>query len=131
MKSISDLTIKEVNVELLHLIKTQPDFVYNKELFGTCYYNSGPAHNTKLCNGCIFGQSFQALGISQDSSELISRGDISSLWRKHHKETLPYFWDSIQKGQDKGALWGDLIYMFPIEVLKQTEKDYKLKYETI
>lgn len=104
-KSIADLTVEQVNKELRKLVAEQPEFAYAPGPSGYCHYNrkhdDGPE-----CNGCIFGQVFQRLGVPQDSHELGSTLSVTQLWVDLNNESPPGSWYTVQKYQDSGYSWG-------------------------
>ena len=110
------LTIEQINNELRKLMDEQPDFRYNtSETLATCYYHQGPEHAPEHCNGCIFGQVFQRLGISRDKLAYIDdRIDTipKNGWLPNYR---PYYWSRIQVRQDKGDTWGSLKQFLPNE----------------
>lgn len=109
------LTVKEINQALLELIEEQPEFIYNTD-GGTCYYSRGPYSDPNHCNGCIFGQAFQRLGIDIKELKKIDRsvnstiGFVSTIFVD---EEIPKYWTTIQGEQDIGVAWGELKQFIP------------------
>ena len=106
MKKLSELTIKEVETELHRLAKNNPNFVYNPSGEGNCYYTKGHSRGPK-CNGCIFGQAFQNLGVSKEELEG-KQISVERLWMDAKKESCPDHWGDIQSSQDTGYSWGEI-----------------------
>lgn len=109
------LTVKQINNELRKLMTEQPTFQYTTENAG-CYYHRGPTNDPELCDGCIFGQAFQRLGITKETLDMeCSRdgiGDLDEPWLTHER---PDYWKTIQNEQDSGAAWGSLLHLLPTE----------------
>ena len=108
------LTVKQIDNELRKLMDEQPDFQYNtSKTLDTCYYHQGPMNDPELCNGCIFGQVFQRLGISRDKLAYIN-DRINTIpkngWLPNYR---PFYWSKIQRRQDKGDTWGSLVHLLP------------------
>lgn len=110
------LTVEQINNELRKLMDEQPDFRYNTSgTLVTCYYHQGPTNNPELCDGCIFGQVFQRLGISRATLAYVDE-PIDTIpsndWLPNYR---PYYWRRIQARQDKGDTWGSLKQYLPNE----------------
>ena len=111
-RTIEDLTVEEVNDQLIALATESPDF----------RYNSGPGspacHYDRACGGkegpgCIFGQAFGLLGVNILE---IGSGNIREIWEAGETEddphpigTCPPAWSEIQDDQDTGRTWGEAI----------------------
>lgn len=104
-------TVEQIDAELLDLMRSNPGFIYPDEEGDGCYYSSGPEGNEKKCNGCIFGQSFQNLGV--DKSELSKYGTISLIDFPFLPQQRPNYWVLIQSQQDEGVPWGELEKYIP------------------
>jgi hypothetical protein len=108
------ITLEQVKAEVIKLGQEQPDFVYNPNynlesnpdnLSPFCFYNKGAIDGPE-CNGCIFGQALQRLGVPikrldgvYDSinyllSDLGITGDVGDLVK-------------VQAAQDIGTSWGE------------------------
>tara|TARA_B100001059_G_C17532313_1_gene426186 strand:- start:54 stop:452 length:399 start_codon:yes stop_codon:yes gene_type:complete len=110
------LTVEQIDNELRKLMDEQPNFRYNTSgTLDTCYYHQGPAHAPEKCNGCIFGQAFQRLGITKETLAIL-HDPIETMpntrWMPHNR---PYYWSKIQARQDKGNTWGSLKEHLPNE----------------
>jgi len=99
--------IELVETELRRLAKEKPDFIYNPSGKNVGCSYTGAATNGPECDGCIFGQAFQRLGVDREdlkectlviSHELRARGFES-----------PKIWLTIQGNQDTGKSWGEAI----------------------
>ena len=115
--------IDAVEVELLKLIKDNPDFRYQEiektkdwtldQFLNTeeyisapgCRYNSGPSDYPGKCTGCIFGQALQNLGWS-DNVELNRILTIEDLFDIYAQFKVPSSWKTVQELQDNGCPWG-------------------------
>ena len=78
-----------VDEKLRELIEEQPEFTYRSTSDATgCYYDRGPDSNAGRCDGCIFGQAFQRLGIPK--SDLDSRlGFLIGIYGEGEEGLLP------------------------------------------
>lgn len=107
------LTVEQIDNELRTLMTEQPNFQYTTEGAG-CFYYRGPTNKPELCDGCIFGQAFQRLGITKETLKNdCSRdgiGDLNEPWLPDKK---PDYWVCIQSAQDSGATWGSLVHLLP------------------
>lgn len=113
-RTIEDLTVEEVNEQLVALATESPDFQYNSR-HGTA---SPACHYDAACGGgegpgCIFGQAFELLGVNVSE---IGSGNIREVWEvgfeeadPHPKGTCPPAWSDIQDDQDTGRTWGEAI----------------------
>lgn len=90
----------------------QPEFrymipqydAYGGRIPSPCYYASGTGlEGDPECDGCIFGQAFQRLGVSREALALAS-GGINMI-----VELCPDSWSSVQHSQDTGTPWGEAI----------------------
>ena len=108
-----------VDEKLRELIEEQPEFTYRKEDISGCYYDKGPDSDPGKCDGCLFGQAFQKMGIPK--SEL---GDQIGVLIEVYNEAgtipaisqfpgVPHYWSNIQDAQDSGTKWGDLLQYLP------------------
>lgn len=104
-------TVEQIDAELLGLMRSNPEFIYPDGENDRCYYSSGPEGNEKKCDGCIFGQSFQNLGV--DKSELSKHGKISLIDFPFLPQHRPDYWNLIQSHQDQGLPWGELEKYIP------------------
>lgn len=110
---LKELTVDQVNTELRRLITENPDFVYTpKPKLGGCNYLTGPSYEPNRCNGCIFGQALQNLGVPK--SDLKINRTITSLWVYWFSYEPPEFWRKIQCRQDAGHPWGNLLEFLPV-----------------
>ena len=117
-KTIKDLTVGQVNKALLELAEENPDFIYNDEgNGGQCYYHKGVFKGEK-CDGCIFGQAFQRLGLTKEYLKNYVSGTIKGIWVEHHQCSPPSYWIDIQFWQDSGKPWGETIDVFKEEFSK-------------
>lgn len=111
-----NLTIENMNRELLRLMTENPDFKYSdKENYPKqqhdCHYFRGKL-NGPACDGCIFGQALQALGVEKVGFEEEGyEGTIDGVWRELTGEVAPEYWYHIQFHQDEGKSWGDLKHL--------------------
>ena len=111
------LTIKQIDDELRKLMNEQAEFTYvDEDGPKGCFYTHGPSNDPHRCDGCIFGQAFQRLGISKEiieddiKNEYIAYAVANWLPRKK-----PDYWVDIQEAQDNGVAWGRLIKFLPVE----------------
>lgn len=110
------LTVKQIDNELRKLMTEQPNFQYAKGRPVGCFYYQGPTGDAKRCTGCIFGQAFQRLGISQNTLKNdCSKENISGFREPWLTDERPDYWVDIQDEQDSGATWGSLIHLLPTE----------------
>ena len=65
-------TIEQVDDALRKVINRDPHFVYTEKTATACYYHQGPFHDPERCDGCVFGQALQLLGVSKDDLADIS-----------------------------------------------------------
>jgi hypothetical protein len=99
-----------VEEKLTELAKEKPDFRYSYIKDGMCSYNTSCTDFGTLagpeCDGCIFGQAFQRLGIPKENLCInISIDKLLLLYRK-----VPITsWTFVQKAQDNGDTWGEAI----------------------
>lgn len=117
MNTQTILTVKQIDDELRKLMNEQPKFRYVE---GTgpkgCFYTHGPSNDIHKCDGCIFGQAFQRLGISKELIDYDLRNEYITYttadWLPRKK---PDYWEYIQTAQDDGAAWGSLLKYLPVE----------------
>ena len=111
------LTIEQIDKELLKLIDEQPEFVYpttNEKIdLESCYYNQGPANDISKCDGCIFGQAFQRLGIAKERLHSVAAIRMLKLNELPDEKARPKYWQKIQAAQDMGTPWGELKKLLP------------------
>jgi len=72
--------ISEVDRQLLKLIDENPSFVYNPNKSKYCEYTIG-CYKGPECDGCIFGQAFQRMGMKKDESQIQRAQDTGANWR--------------------------------------------------
>ena len=108
------LTIEQIDNELLKLMNEQPNFTYTDGSPTGCFYTKGPSTNPQKCNGCIFGQAFQKLGISKDTLEELENDYIGAAKADWLPEEIPDYWGQIQTAQDAGNRWGHLKRFLPL-----------------
>lgn len=106
-------TVKQINDALSQLIKEQPDFKYSGWKTTFCYYHQGPRGNEDSCDGCIFGQALQRLGVSKDSLAVLGSIPQISLPFLPPSAKRPDYWGCMQRAQDNGESWGDLLKYLP------------------
>jgi len=111
-KTIKDLTKEEVEAEVLRLGRENPDYVYQTDGRSNCFYHK--SNVDEECNGCIFGQAFQNLGVSREwlaENTLLGGNSISieDLWEEYHDEESPDSWGIIQNEQDLEKRWGECV----------------------
>jgi len=102
-----------IEEKLKELAAEQPDFIYNPSSAGRCNYNGPATTRVSLdlqvgpdCEGCIFGQAFQRLGIPKN--ELNTMASIDSITNCYANRQFPN-WSKVQNSQDNSASWGDAI----------------------
>ena len=106
--------VELVEKKLEKLMDENPDFVYSSGS-GQCHYDSGP-NSEEPCDGCIFGQAFQQLGVEK---KYLSDDEVRAFLDRTnspHSQGVPvdYFpkapdrWKLIQQKQDQGMPWGKL-----------------------
>jgi hypothetical protein len=99
--------IDAVDAKLIELAKEKPDFEYRG--YGPCYYHRGRmqygARVNVECDGCIFGQAFQRLGVEKENLNVT--GTINEILWEYM--TTPTYWADIQSRQDRGEKWSDAI----------------------
>ena len=110
-------TIEQVDDALRKVINRDPHFVYTEKTATACYYHQGPFHDPERCDGCVFGQALQLLGVSKDDLADIDTS-IASIRQVEFdflppKVTRPDYWCHMQAQQDGGAAWGDLLEYLP------------------
>lgn len=105
--------VKLINRKLIELSDENPEFVYSDGNRG-CNYNSGPSNDPDSCDGCIFGQALQRLGISKE--ELDIRSYIDSIAVSKGMSLPPRYWREIQFKQDSGTPWGNLFNKEDLDV---------------
>jgi len=108
--SIEDF-IKEVEGHLLDLMNENPDFVYSNDAYG-CFYHKGTENNP--CDGCIFGQAFQRMGMLKENMTdwgTLDNSTYITIQVAAEDQRIPDSWISIQKRQDSGTKWGDLKWL--------------------
>jgi len=106
------LTIEQIDNELRKLMTEQPTFQYATR-GARCFYHQGPTGDTKRCDGCIFGQAFQRLGITKKTLDECSRSNIRDFKEPWLTNIKPDYWQDIQTAQDQGIAWGNLIHYLP------------------
>ena len=106
-------TIEQVDDALRQVILAKPHFTYSDGKFTSCYYHQGPSTNTASCDGCVFGQAFQFLGVKKDV--LAKSGSIltAAFPFLPPEEERPSYWRSMQTDQDSGREWGGLLEHLP------------------
>ena len=102
-----DLTVEQVNTELRRLAKETPNFIYNPSGNGFCHYTKGHKDGPE-CNGCIFGQALQNLGVPKTEFPT-QQTPIYNLWQNLTGTKPPESWSDVQSAQDKGGTWGEAI----------------------
>ena len=122
--NMKQYTVKEIDDALRQVISGDPDFVYTNITSSRCYYYKGPSaphdgavdaatgekiKNAK-CDGCVFGQAFQLLGIDKkDLRKHAPVGMVDFQFLPSISER-PRYWGYIQRAQDSpGRAWGDLL----------------------
>ena len=140
--------IAAVEDNLKKLGLSNPDFNYSGadpngptgKLKAGCQYNAGPTQSENpddpLCHkslpiegkessGCIFGQTFQAMGWDgkfTDNEEMEFSGSpigplCSRLGKLNQRSDIQDKWASIQARQDKGHVWGEVIKgLYPLKI---------------
>lgn len=109
---MNTFTVKQIDAELRKLMKEKPDFVYSPKGSGRCFYNQGPAGEPDRCDGCIFGQALQNLGVPK--SQLTSDACIRDFAIDFLTEgEAPKYWEQVQIHQDEGMPWGELVQFMP------------------
>ena len=105
-RTIEDLTVEEVNEQLIALATESPDFRYNTGPGSpACFYDRGCGGTEGP--GCIFGQAFELLGVNILE---IGSGNIREIWDPRSEiEPCPAAWSEIQDDQDTGRTWGEAI----------------------
>ena len=111
---MSKITLEQVKAEVIKLGQEQPDFIYNPaydplEFSISCFYTEG-AKDGPECNGCIFGQALQNLGVPLEKLEttqtieflLSDLGIAVTTEESHHLR-------KVQEQQDTGKTWGEAI----------------------
>ena len=107
-------TIEQVDDALRQVIDAQPDFTYTDSGAGMgCYYNHGPSGNIDKCDGCVFGQAFQLLGIPKETLEMCGGINSVSYYFLPPTEQRPSYWGDIQTDQDQGRAWHTLLEYLP------------------
>lgn len=112
-KTVGDLTAEEIELELIRLAAADPDFQYSTD-DGGCSYTRGPSSDPDKCNGCLFGQAFQNLGVPPENltsahNPRFARG-IHGVWRLYNSDTpIPKGWVEAQLAQDAGYAWGETV----------------------
>lgn len=100
--------IEDMERELRRLASEKPDFIYTSEPGAACHYSKGPSYNLKSCDGCIFGQTLQTLGITKEElNELDTDGMDTAIHIIF--PFAPRRWKSVQYRQDNGSPWGEAI----------------------
>lgn len=111
--------LEALKQEVIKLGTSNPDFVYNPNKEGFCSYD-GPAKSRTgsivgpKCNGCIFGQAFQNMGLDDyDELKITFRIDtyLNSLILKYelqYQDLLEKF-RQTQACQDFGGSWQEAI----------------------
>lgn len=104
--SPKEFTVEIIEEKLLELMNEKPNFIYNKTETGSvqCFYDKGVSENNQ-CDGCIFGQAFQRLGMSKEDLSSHTEGVMSLPFLEF---TPPWSWNGLQQAQDDGAPWGKL-----------------------
>ena len=116
--------VEVVDAELRKLMTEQPDFRYvtrgSDKKIGVCNYNKGAAEFCgPECNGCIFGQALQNLGVPRDCEDLSKQTAVRRLFAYNGPSDIdlyPQYWTEIQGSQDSGTRWGDLLHYLPVVV---------------
>ena len=109
------LTVKQIDDELRKLMTEQPDFRYASGHAG-CFYHQGPTGDSERCDGCIFGQAFQRLGITKETlKNECTSNRIAKLNEPWLTDEKPEYWTAIQSHQDNGQPWGSLLHLLPTE----------------
>ena len=109
-------TIQQIDDALRKVINKQPDFVYSNGS-EQCYYHKGPIDND--CEGCLFGQAFQLLGVSKEElqkTSVMSNDDSIKTIEFAFLPPLvqrPRYWTTMQGRQDTGVAWGELLQFLP------------------
>tara|TARA_R110002020_G_scaffold3253_3_gene14783 strand:- start:8594 stop:8935 length:342 start_codon:yes stop_codon:yes gene_type:complete len=107
-------TVKEIDDALREVMNKQPEFVYAHD-GQSCYYYKGPTDNE--CDGCVFGQAFQLLGVAKEELQGPQGFDDSiKAARFAFLPPLvqrPRYWSGIQRRQDRGSSWGELLQFLP------------------
>ena len=111
-RTVSELTIKDVDTAIRILASEAPDYVYNHSSpTAGCFYDRGVRGGPES-KGCIFGQAFQRLGVDMST---VGGADIASLWYDTHEglpvdaSHCPEEWSAVQYAQDNGGRWGEAI----------------------
>ena len=113
-----NLTIENVERELLRIMNENPDFKYSDvenypDQETLCFYNRGKLNGAE-CDGCIFGQALRSLGVKEVGfADEGYEGQISEVWGELTGELIPEYWELIQDLQDLGSSWGDLRKYLP------------------
>lgn len=97
-----------VEEKLEELAGEKPESVYREAGAGaglaSCYYHQGAGGDTE-CDGCIFGQAFQRLGLTKEGCKHLSlRGEIHFIVRG-----CPASWSMVQDRQDHGKTWREAV----------------------
>jgi hypothetical protein len=114
----SDLSfLTKIKEKVQTLAVENPDFIYNSNSIGQCYYNRGP-EGGKESKGCIFGQALQNMGWN-DSDELESRDSIAYILdvdanvkgcvSKTENSIYLNILSEVQTNQDHGKSWQEAI----------------------
>ena len=110
---MKQFTIQQIDDALREVINKQPDFVYSDER-AECCYHQGPETDPNRCNGCLFGQAFQLLGVTKeelkDTNQFIMDVDFPFLPSLVQR---PGYWTAMQLRQDRGYAWKELLQFLP------------------
>jgi len=101
--------IDAVDKKMLELIKESPDFkyAYTDDPINSCHYDRGASLDGPECDGCVFGQTFQRLGVEKEHLDYM--GTIQDLIKRFSSLEVPSYWKQIQDKQDNGCEWKELI----------------------
>lgn len=97
---------EKIESKLLELAEEYPSFEYNKIQKGPCHYHKG-TENGPDCDGCIFGQAFQRLGVPK--KELAKIGVTIRFVIIAFDKSCPSEWSDVQSNQDRGMCWKNAI----------------------
>jgi hypothetical protein len=100
----------KVESALREVAKELPNFIYVPQNYPKlpsvgCFYHKGVTGSPHPKRGCIFGEAFRKLGVSESVlKEWSAEGDINTVI-----DDCPASWLIVQDRQDGGATWGEAI----------------------